>query len=253
VALGVGARELLLLRKSGDLKWKKKVIAVKGRFSGGLSFSNDDKFTLLQGEDPGVISVDGTAVWRGAGSGMGAARDLQTFVGWSSPRFEGGGGDIKVLDGCGAVKVLDGAGKELWHRVGPGWPGAITSSGDKIAAPVYVKQDMTLEECNDFERGSGRPRGTTVELQVFSRSGQLLKSIPTDDPNPYLMAMSPKGDRLLVQVDGFIEELDAEGHTILKIPVYNPDYRVPEDFTARLCARATWNRAARTCKCNGSS
>lgn len=224
VAVGTGGCDLLLISKSGDLKWK-RVLHEGYCTVGKLSFTSDDQFIMLQGSSTGLVRLDGTPVWMASGWGMGAARDLQTFVSWWVPNHG---------PSTGSITVLNGTGKELWHRVAPGNSAAISASGGKIAAPVYEKQDLTREEWENVEE-------QPVNLQVFSRSGELLKSFPF--AHAEVIAISPDGNRLLARVsestqegvEVSIEELNSEGKPILRIPDRQMGtVLVPDDFSGLL-------------------
>jgi len=218
VALGTGGCDLLLITKSGEVKWKKGFsngFCVLGK----LSFSADDKFILLQGSSTGVVGIDGNVIWMTSDSGMSAARDLRTFVSWWVPNHG---------PSWGRITALDGKGKELWRRTAPGISGAISASGDTIAAPVYANQNMTQEQWNALDEQD-------VEVQVFSRSGGVLKSMLVERAE--LLAMSPDGNGLLLRLESAIKELDLNGNTLATIPDRQLSYStvlVPEDFAGAL-------------------
>ena len=226
IALGTGGCDLLLIGKSGGLKWKKTYNQGRCIF-GDLSFSPADKFIMLQAWSVGLITLDGATVWMGSGWGMAAARDAQTFVVWSSPNHGPQVGD---------VAAFNAGGKEMWSRVAPGNAAAISASGDKIAAPVYEEHDFSPE---DWDKYQDQP----VEIQIFSHSGETLKTLPVEGTE--VLAMSPDGSRLLVRASDFIQELDGEGNMLLKIPNPQMSYSkvfVPDDFSGAL----VWRRVAPT-------
>lgn len=223
IALGTGGCDLLLLGKAGGLKWKK---VFKDGFCifDELSFSPDDKFILLQG---GLVALDCTLLWSTAGW-TAAASNLQTFVSWWVPNHG---------HATGRVSALAADGKELWDRIAPGESAAISASGDKIVAPVYQKQELTPEEWDNIE-------DIPIEIQVFSRSGETLKTLPV--AGIQVLAMSPDGDRVLVRVADFIEELNLNGDVLLKISDPQMSYSkvfVPDDFSAALIWRRSMGNA----------
>ena len=227
IALGTGGCDLLLISKSGALKWKKTYQEGCLLF-GALSFSPGDKFIMLQAWTTGLIALDGTPVWTGFGWGMAPARDSQTFVVWSAPNH---GPQV------GNVSVVDAKGKELWSRVAPGDAAAISASGNKIAAPIYEDHDFSPAE---WEKYQDQP----VEIQIFSRTGEELKTVPVEGRE--VLAMSPDGNRLLVRVADFIEELDTDGNILLKIPDPQMSYSkvfVPDDFSGVLVWRRSMGNA----------
>ncbi len=227
IALGTGGCDLLLIRKSGELKWKKTYNQGSCIF-GALSFAPADRFILLQGWSTGLIALDGTAVWMGYGWGMAAARDSQTFVVWSSPNH---GPQV------GAVSAFDARGKQLWSRVAPGNSAAISASGDKIAAPIYEEHDFSPAEWDKYQ-------DQPVEIQVISHSGETLKTVSYEAME--VLAMSPDGNRLLVRMPNFLEELDSGGNIMLKIPDPQMSYSqvfVPEDFSGALVWRRSMGNA----------
>lgn len=224
IALGTGGCDLLLIGKSGGLKWKKTYNQGRCIF-GDLSFSPADKFIMLQAWSVGLITLDGATVWMGSGWGMAAARDAQTLVVWSSPNHGPQVGD---------VAAFNAGGKEMWSRVAPGNAAAISAAGDKIAAPVYEEHDFSPE---DWDKYQDQP----VEIQIFSHSGETLKTLPVEGTE--VLAMSPDGSRLLVRASDFIQELDGEGNMLLKIPNPQMSYSkvfVPDDFSGAL----VWRRVA---------
>lgn len=216
VALGTGGCNLLLLNNSGELQWKKDLnngLCILGK----LSFSADDKFILLQGHT-GLVAIDGTPLWLGLGVGMNAARDLQSFVSWFVPSHGPAWGD---------VSLLDAKGKDLWHSSGPGEPAVISATGDKIAALVYSKQNVTEEEFNNSEQ--------ETELDLFSRDGKILKKLASGNTIP--IAMSPSGDRVLVNTTFGIQDIDQDGRALFEIPGAYGAAFVPDDFSGVLLLR----------------
>ena len=218
--LGTGGCDLLLIGKSGELKSKKTyhdglcILA-------DLSFSANDKFILLQGWSTGIVRLDGTLLWDVPGWGMAASRDLQTFVTWFVPNHGPAVGD---------VSLRNAEGKELWSRVAPGQAAAISASGDKIAAPIYEEPEHDFSPA-EWDKYQEQP----VEIQIISHSGETLKTVSFEASE--VLAMRPDGDRLLVRVPNFLEELDSGGNVILKIPDPQMSYSkvfVPDDFTGAL-------------------
>jgi len=222
VALGTAGCDLLLIRKSGELKWKKTYSQGFCIF-GDLSFSPADKFIMMQAWSTGLIALDGSTIWMGSGWGMAAAHDSQTFVVWSSPNH---GPQV------GSVTAFTADGKQLWNRVAPGNASAISASGDKIAAPIYEPHDFSPEEWDEYQ-------DQPVQLQIFSRAGEVLKTVPVESRE--VLAMPPDGGRLLVRVADAIEEVDTDGNVLMKIPQmgYSKVF-VPDDFSGAL----TWRRVA---------
>jgi outer membrane protein assembly factor BamB len=222
VALGTGGCDLLLIHKSGELKWKKTYNSGFCIF-GDLAFSPADKFIMLQA---GLIRLDGAEVWTRPGWGMAAARDLQTFVTWSVPNHG---------PAVGSVFAMNAEGKELWSRVAPGQAAAISASGDKIAAPTYEEPEHDFSP-EDWYKYQDQP----VEIQLISRSGETLKTLSFEAME--VLAMSPDGNRILVRVPNSLEEIDANGNLLLKIPDPQMSYSkvfVLEDFSGAL----VWRRS----------
>jgi hypothetical protein len=223
IALGTGACDLLLLGKSGSLKWK-KVFKEGFCIFDELSFSADDKFILAQA---GLVALDGTLLWS-TNAWMAPASNLQTFVSWWVPNHG---------HATGRVSALAADGKVLWSRVAPGESAAISASGDIIAAPVYQKQQLTPEEWDNVE-------DIPVEIQVISRSGELLNTLPVGGTQ--VLAMSPDGNRVLVRVPEFVEELNLNGDVLLKISDPQMSYSkvfVADDFSAALIWRRSMGNA----------
>lgn len=221
IALGTGGCDLLLITKSGALKWKKTYHQGSCIFE-ELSFAKQDKYILLQGWDTALVTLDGVILWEAPGWGMAAAADLQTFVVWSSPNH---GPQV------GSVFVVDAHGKGLWSFTAPGNAAAISASGDNIAAPIYEEHDFKPEEWDKYQ-------DQPVEIDIFSRKGEKLKTLPIEGSE--VLAMSPDGNRILVRVQDAIEEVDADGNVLLKIPDPQMSYSkvfVPDDFSGALIWR----------------
>jgi hypothetical protein len=122
----------------------------------------------------------------------------------------------------------------MWSRVAPGNAAAISGSGDKIAAPVYEQRDFSPE---DWDKYQDQP----VEIQIFSRTGETLKTLPVEGTE--VLAMSGDGKRLLVRMPDSIQELDADGNMVLKVSNPQMSYSkvfVPDDFSGAL----VWRRVA---------
>ena len=229
VAIGTGGEDVLLITRRGKLKWKRTLEQGWG-LVGQLSFSSDNRSILVRGGYlVGALDLDGGIVWSNTGLiRMSAARDLQTFVGW----FQPGHGTSH-----GIVVALDRAGKELWTKDSQD-PGAVISpSGDRIVARLSVGKQPSNTKPKQTPRNEDSLDEDDCEtaLQVVSRDGAVLTTLPVQDGTP--IAISPDGERVLVRTQFGIEALELNGNRLFGIPLarwHFDDALVAEDFSALL-------------------
>ncbi len=120
--------------------------------------------------------------------------------------------------------MLDESGKQLWRKFSEDPAAVVTPAGDKIVARFDVDQD--LQETQE---------PLEMKLQVLSRDGALLKDFPNVDGKP--IAISPDGERVLIQTQAEIEGIDLNGTRLFAIALNPTAYRivlVAEDFSGIL-------------------
>ncbi len=180
-----------------------------------------DGSVVWTGACNGVVRADGSVVWTGAFGaapwtiGMNASRDLRTFVSWEG---------YPHSPDIGQVRMLDESGKQLWRKFSEDPAAVVTPAGDKIVARFDVDQD--LQETQE---------PLEMKLQVLSRDGALLKDFPNVDGKP--IAISPDGERVLIQTQAEIEGIDLNGTRLFAIALNPTAYRivlVAEDFSGIL-------------------
>lgn len=211
VAIGTGGGDVLLLARNGRLKWK---IALEDGSccADHLSFSSDNRSILFYS---GVLRLDGSVLWTTRDWGVLASKDLQTFVAWGGPNHG---------PGIGYVRALDASGNQMWSKWASG--AVISPSGDKIVAGINVNQNPTDEDGFKYQ---------TTTLQVLSRNGDVLKTLPVQDAGKF--AISPDGKRVLVETESGIEGLDLNGNHLFEILLGRNNVLVSDDFSVILVYR----------------
>ena len=227
VAIGTGGNEVVLATLSGVVQWDTKLpVCCVVR---DLAFAPDDEAIVVKEWGAAVVRIDGTVAWATGASEMAAADDLRTFVASSAPNHG---------PGIGHVSVLDGRGEAIWTKFTSSIGAVISASGDRIVSRVNENQHPASE--NDDE---ARP-----PLQVLSRSGDVLATIPGDTVQTPL-AIAPDGSRVLIRTSSGVREFDMRGAVTLEVPLsvdsdammdVSRDYRAMVIFENRTGASIRW-------------